>query len=110
EIPLPFEIFGVDRLPINTFGLMVAVAFFVAAWLLGKELDRLYRAGRLPAVKVPVEADRKKKDRRGKPRLTTASPAILVQDLIVIALIGGFLGARLFHILENLDQFARDPL
>src|SRR5690606_34282966 len=49
-------------------------------------------------------------DRRGKPRLTTASPAILVQDLIVIALIGGFLGARLFHILENLDQFARDPL
>ncbi len=46
EIPLPFDIFGVDTLSIYSFGLMVALAFMAAAWLSRKELDRLYADGR----------------------------------------------------------------
>ncbi len=106
EIPLPFDIFGVDTLSIYSFGLMVALAFMAAAWLSRKELDRLYADGRLPAVKVPVVD---KKGKRARKQFQMASPGLLMGTITVIAVGGGFLGAKLFHILENLDDFARDP-
>lgn len=97
-IELPF--------PIYSFGLMLAVAILTAAWLTGRELDRMYRTGRIGGVRVPV--DDEKGRRRGRTR--EASPSVLVGTIAVIAAVGGIVGAKVFHILENLDEFALDPL
>ena len=56
EIPLPFEIFGIEVITIYSFGAMMAIAFLLAAWLLRTELDRLYHEGRLNAVRMQIPA------------------------------------------------------
>lgn len=100
------DLFGFSLpFPIYSFGAMVAVAVIVAAWLIGRELDRMYREGRLPSVKVEAPKDGKNKRRRQE----EASPAALMGTLTILALVTGFAGAKLFHILENLDEFAASP-
>lgn len=101
------DLFGIELpFPIYSFGFMLAVAILTAAWLLGRELDRMYREGRIGSVRVPVED--KKARKRGRTR--EASPSVLVGTLAIIAAVGGIVGAKVFHILENLDQFALDPM
>ena len=92
-------------LPINSFGFMVAVGAMVAAWLLQKEFDRMYAGGQLSGIRMP-DPDHKGKGRR---KMVTLSPSYAVGTLTMIVIGVGFLGARLFHILENLDQFFRSP-
>jgi phosphatidylglycerol:prolipoprotein diacylglycerol transferase len=101
------DLFGIDvQLPLYTFGLMVAIAFLVAAWLLRKELDRKYARGIIGPVLIKDEDGGK----RGKVRMKEASPGELSGTVAFIALVGGFIGARVFHILENLPAFFRDPV
>lgn len=101
------DLFGFSLpFPIYSFGAMVAVAVLVAAWLSGKELDRMYRAGHLPSVRVEAEKSGDKTRRR---RVEEVSPANLMGTLTIIALVTGFIGAKIFHILENLDEFAVEP-
>jgi len=91
--------------PINSFGFMVAMGAMVAAWLLQKEFDRMYQIGQLDGVRMP-DPDQKEK---GRKRMVTVSPSFLVGTITMLGVGIGFLGARLFHILENLDQFFRSP-
>jgi phosphatidylglycerol:prolipoprotein diacylglycerol transferase len=91
--------------PINSFGFMVAIGAMVAAWLLQKEFDRMYEIGQLGGVKIP-DPDQKGK---GRKRMVTVSPSYIVGTITMLGIGIGFLGARLFHILENLDQFFRSP-
>lgn len=91
-ISLPF--------PIYSFGAMVAVAILAGAWLAGRELDRLYAAGDISGVPVPRDTGR---------GTTEASPAVLVGTLTAVAVVTGVLGAKLFHILENVGAFVLDP-
>ena len=107
QIPLPFEILGVDAITIYSFGAMMAVAFLTAAWLTRHELDRMYNAGHLKAVRVPVKKGQSAGRRQSK---MDASPSYLVGPITVIAVVGGICGAKLFHILENLGDFFADPL
>lgn len=93
--------------PIYSYGFMVAVAVLVGMWLAGRELDRLYKAGRIGGVRVP-EDDDKKGRRRGKTK--EVSPSALISTVAMITIFVGFAGARLFFILENMDLFVRDPL
>jgi phosphatidylglycerol:prolipoprotein diacylglycerol transferase len=80
-----------------------------AAWLLQKELDRLYSAGQVGSVRIPDPTPTKgKKKSRGK--LVDVSPSHVVGTITVLAIVGGFGGAKLFHILENLDDFSANPL
>jgi phosphatidylglycerol:prolipoprotein diacylglycerol transferase len=92
-IELPF--------PIYSFGLMLAIAILTAVWLAGRELDRMYRQGRIGSVRVPTE------DGKGK---RTASPSALIGTLSIFVVVGGIAGSKLFHILENPNDFAADPL
>lgn len=78
-------------LPIPTFGLLVAAAMLIGARVLAAELQRQQAAGRLPA---PANGE---------------APHELVATLTIITMVAGVAGARLFHILENLDSFAADP-
>ncbi len=105
------DLFGVDiQLPLYTFGLMVAVAFLVAAWLLRKELDRKYALGIIGSVRVKDEnAPKPTRGSKKSARMVDVSPGYIAGTATFIALISGFLGARLFHILENLPSFFRDP-
>lgn len=101
------DLFGIELpFPIYSFGAMLAIAILTAAWLTGRELDRLYRNGRLSSVRVPVED--KKKRRKGRTR--EASPSVLIGTVTIIAAVGGVLGAKVFHILENLGLFFQNPL
>jgi phosphatidylglycerol---prolipoprotein diacylglyceryl transferase len=65
---------------IYSFGLMIAVAFFVASWLVSKELER----------------------RRIEPAHMEGYP--------LAAMLGGIVGARLYYVFEHLDKLARNPL
>ncbi len=103
EIPIPIEFLGMDSITIYSFGAMMAIGFLVAAWLMRHELERLYQKGKLQAVQIPA-----KKGRRQKQNVST-SPASLVGSITVIAVIGGIIGAKIFHILENWGDFMVDP-
>lgn len=102
------DLFGFSLpFPIYSFGAMVAVAVLTAMWLTQRELDRLYEVGRISSVRVPVE-DRKGK-KSGRTPKQDASPSALLGTITVLAVVLGIAGSKLFHILENLDDFSRDP-
>lgn len=54
----------------------------------------------------------KRKASAGKPEKRTIRvwPHDRVGDMVIYAAVFGFLGAKVFHNLENLDEFSRDPL
>ena len=95
------DLFGIQLpFPIYSFGAMVAVAVLFAIWLTGREIDRLYNAGVIPGVKMPQEGRRRKKE---------VSPSVLLGTIAIIVVVAGVAGAKVFHILENLDRFWLDP-
>ena len=108
------DLFGLD-LPFNiySFGAMVALGALTAGWLLGKELDRYYKEGRIGGVNIPIDKKKQgssKKQRRKKEKTTQlVSPSHIVWTVTMIALASGFIGAKLFHALENLDEFLAAP-
>jgi phosphatidylglycerol:prolipoprotein diacylglycerol transferase len=85
-------------LPFATFGLLVGIAALVAASAFGAELKRLYHEGRIGTVR---------KHARGV--AVDVPPQEIVTDMVMLVLIAGVIGARVFHIFEHLDQFAADP-
>ena len=105
EIPLPFDFMGAESITLYSFGAMMAVAFLTAAWLTRRELERQYQANVLPAVRMKAKS--KKGVRKGS--MVTVSPAYMVGTVVMIGVIGGIAGAKVFHILENLDEFFYDP-
>ena len=54
----------------------------------------------------------KEKARLNPPQLVTEQlhPFELVSNFTIVAAVSGIIGAKLFHNLENLDDFARDPI
>ncbi len=94
-IELPF--------PIYSFGFMVAVAILLGAWIAGRELDRRYRLGEMPGVRMPVDNGRRRK-------VKEVPPSTIMGNVTLIAAVAGIIGAKIFHILENLGDFYQDPL
>ncbi|MCY4000576.1 MAG: prolipoprotein diacylglyceryl transferase [Bacteroidetes bacterium] len=103
EIPLPIEFLGLSSITIYSFGAMMATAFLMAAWLTRRELDRLYKKGVLNSVQVTT------KKPNGKKQTVQASPSTLMGTITVIAVVGGIVGAKVFHILENWGDFMINP-
>ena len=99
-------------IPIYSFGAMMAVAFLVGGKLASIEVDRLYKAGRLKGVRVPAPEKKGSGKKKGKKRGGTveASPSVLIGTLVIVAVVSGISGAKIFHILENFGAFMRDPL
>lgn len=161
-------------LPIQSFGLILAISFFLAAYTLGIELKRKEKLGLLIPVKkkvlkgAPASAmdlissglfgfiigykllfvvfnysqfvddtqgvmlsmdgnwlggfalgglfiylkhAEKKKQLRTPPEWEeeTIHPYELVGNFTMVAAVSGLLGAKIFHNLENLDEFSQDP-
>ena len=82
-------------LPLATFGLFVALGALVAGACFHAELARLYRSGKIRAAWV---------------RGAEVPPQQVVSDFMVVVMIAGVAGARLFHILEHTGQFMADPM
>jgi phosphatidylglycerol:prolipoprotein diacylglycerol transferase len=95
------DVLGIELpFPIYSFGFMVAVALLTAAWLTGRELDRMRRQGRIDAVRLPA------RDKRGTVK---APPSELMGTMLLIAAGAGIVGAKIFHILENFGEFVLHP-
>lgn len=74
------ELLKIGPITVYSYGLMLGIAFLVANQLLAKEVKR-----------------------QGKdPSLAT--------NVTMLALVGGIVGAKLFHVLENWSDFLRDPI
>lgn len=90
-------------LPLATFGLLVACAMLAAAACLTAELRRM---GRSDGV---LQGRRLVKGKDGKATWETRPAHELVSNLTAVVMVAGIVGARLFHILENMDQFLASP-
>ncbi len=66
----------------------------------------------LGAVMAYMQYRDKEKMRLETPRMesVTLHPFELVSNFTIVAAVSGIIGAKVFHNLENLDDFARDPL
>jgi phosphatidylglycerol---prolipoprotein diacylglyceryl transferase len=73
------ELLHLGPLTIYSYGVMMAVAFLVSSWVLGKALER-----------------------QGK-------DSALSSTLVLWAAVGGLIGARLLFIVERLPEFLADP-
>ena len=88
------EVLGIDvELPIQSYGLFVALAFLTGIWVLIKEMKRKERQGLL----IPSE----KKVLVGAP----AKP----RELIISGLIGFIIGYKLLDIILRYSAFVEDP-
>ena len=88
---------------IQTFGLFLALSFLVAAYTLYLELKRKADQGLFEALPV--------KDEKGNMKM--AFPHERVGDITMVAAISGLLGAKIFAILEsveNIKAFYSDPI
>jgi phosphatidylglycerol---prolipoprotein diacylglyceryl transferase len=100
------DLFGFQfPIPIYSFGFMVAVGAMFGAWILQKELDRLYGSGLISGVKMPDI----KSDKKGRKKMVEVSPSFIVGTITLIIIGAGFAGAKMFHIFENMDAFLRAP-
>ena len=73
-------------LPLPMFGLAVAAAFLVSLRVAALEIQRLHEVGRIGPA-----------------------PGGIAGELGMIVALAGFVGARVFHILEHLQEFTADP-
>jgi phosphatidylglycerol:prolipoprotein diacylglycerol transferase len=81
-------IFGTRwHLPIPTFGIIVAIAIVLATSVAGSLVRRYEELGKLP------------------PQVHT-----IVTDMVLVAVLAGIVGARVFDILDNLDRFVANPI
>ncbi len=87
-------------LPLPMFGLFVGLAVVLASLCLKQELRRLYAAGQIGMATLSG---------KGANGSTMTHPQMVVADLAFVVTLAGIVGARIFHILENLDQFFADP-
>lgn len=90
-------------LPLATFGLLVACAMFAAAACLTAELRRMGGSDGL------LQGRRLVKGKEGSAAWVVRPAHELVSNLTMVVMVAGIVGARLFHILENLDQFLASP-
>ncbi|MBI3285673.1 MAG: prolipoprotein diacylglyceryl transferase [Burkholderiales bacterium] len=90
-------------LPLPMFGLFVALAMLIASHCLRRELRRLYESARIGAARV------RRKGKRGIVSHIDIPPQDVVPDLTAVVMLAGIVGARLFHILEHMDEFMANP-
>ena len=90
-------------LPFATFGLLVGIAALVAAACFSAELRRLHEAGRIGTVRKMARV-------AGKKIAVEVAPQEIVSDMVILVMVLGVIGARLFHILEHTGEFMADML
>lgn len=99
-----FDLFGVQSpIPLYSFGLMVAMAVLVATELTRRELDRMHAIGQVPSVPAKL------KKGKGVTRVEKVSPSYYVWTMMILAVILGVIGSKIFHIVDYWDRFVQNP-
>lgn len=100
---LVLDIFGIS-IPvfkhIQSYGMMVGFGFIFGSMLITWELKRKEALGLLQSTF--------KKEKNGKK--VEVHPHEHVGNIAILAGFGGILGSKIFHNLENWDQFTQDPI
>ena len=100
------DVFGFSLpFPIYSFGAMMALGVILGMWVAQRELDRMHRDGRISGIRLRAKRGGKK-GRSGAP---VVSPSALMGTVTVLVVVCGVTGAKIFHILENLETFVSDP-
>ena len=98
----------------KTFGFFVALAFLLSAYVLKKELLRKKANGLLQPEWLPIDKAKKflskKEFAEGEGSLEPIFPHQRIGEIIILAAIGGLIGAKVFNAFESWDAFVQDPL
>jgi phosphatidylglycerol---prolipoprotein diacylglyceryl transferase len=84
------------------FGLVVAMALLVSLSVFRQEVQRLHAVGQIVLPSCCTM-------RNGNVVTKSTFPEEVVGDLLLLAVIAGFVGARIFHILEYPIEFMSNP-
>ena len=97
------DLFGISIPPlryIQSYGMMVGFGFIFGSILITLEMKRKEAIGQLQSTF--------KKGSKGKK--IEVHPHEHVGNIAILAGVGGILGSKIFHNLENWDDFSRDPI
>ena len=81
----------------KTFGALVAIAFLAATWVMIRELKRKESLGL-----IKPQLDPKKN--------MLVWPHQRISEIVMIAALGGLVGAKVFNAFETWEYFIKDPI
>jgi phosphatidylglycerol:prolipoprotein diacylglycerol transferase len=93
----------------KTFGFLMALAFIAGLMVMSREMIRYEKLGMLQPIEGDIEyvheETGKKETRKG-----LIYPHERVSTILMIAAIGGLVGAKIFNALETWEYFIQDPI
>lgn len=102
---LVLDLFGLSWEPLRmlkSYGTMVGLGFVCGSFLMAWELGRKMREGQMPATVST-------RDKKGKMVEKAVDAWDHVGNITMLACIGGMVGAKVFHLLENTDKLMANP-
>jgi phosphatidylglycerol---prolipoprotein diacylglyceryl transferase len=93
----------------KTFGFLMALAFIAGLMVMSREMKRYEKAGILQPVEGDIEYINKETGKKVKSK-GLVYPHERVSTILMIAAIGGLVGAKIFNALETWEYFIQDPI
>ena len=93
----------------KTFGFLMALAFIAGLMVMSREMLRYEKLGMLQPVEGEIEYTNKETGKKEK-RKGLIYPHERVSTILMIAAIGGLVGAKIFNALETWEYFIQDPI
>jgi len=93
----------------KTFGFLMALAFIAGLMVMSREMIRYEKLGMLQPVEGDIEYVHKETGKK-ETRKGLIYPHERVSTILMIAAVGGLVGAKIFNALETWEYFIQDPI